>query len=154
EARLRCYGRASGARVTLLRIPGIYALDRDGGDPRERVARGAPVLAAEDDVYTNHIHADDLARACLAALHRGRPQRAVHVCDDSERTMGEHYALVAALAGLPPPPRLSRTEAAERLSPVALSFWSESRRLSNRRLKRELRVALRFPDVRDALVAG
>jgi len=112
------------------------------------------VLAAADDVYTNHIHADDLARACLAALHRGRPQRAVHVCDDSERTMGEHYALVAQLAGLPPPPRLSRAEAAERLSPVALSFWSESRRLSNRRLKRELRVALRYPDVSDALVAG
>jgi nucleoside-diphosphate-sugar epimerase len=154
EARLRCYGRASGARVTLLRIPGIYALDRPGGDPRERVARGAPVLAAADDVYTNHIHADDLARACLAALHRGRPQRAVHVCDDSERMMGELYALVAQLAGLPPPPRLSRAEAAERLSPVALSFWSESRRLSNRRLKRELRVALRYPDVSDALVAG
>ncbi len=151
EARLRWFGRACGARVTLLRIPGIYALDRPGGDPRERVARAAPVLRAEDDVYTNHIHADDLARACLAALHRGRPQRAVHVCDDSERTMGEHYALVAQLAGLPPPPRLSRAEAAERLSPAVLSFWSESRRLSNRRLKAELRVALRYPDVSVAL---
>ena len=71
EAQLRWFGRRSGVRVTLLRIPGIYAADRPGGHPRERLARGTPVLRAEDDVYTNHIHADDLARACVAALHRG-----------------------------------------------------------------------------------
>src|SRR5829696_4163760 len=66
ERRLRWYGRAFGARVSVLRIPGIYAADRPGGDPRERLARATPVLATSDDVYTNHIHADDLARACVA----------------------------------------------------------------------------------------
>ncbi len=71
EERLRRFGRATGVAVSLLRVPGIYALDRPGGDPRERVARGTPVLAAADDVYTGHIHADDLARACVAALARG-----------------------------------------------------------------------------------
>ncbi|HWH74909.1 MAG TPA: NAD-dependent epimerase/dehydratase family protein [Methylibium sp.] len=154
EARLRHHGRAAGCCVTLLRIPGIYALDRAGGDPRERVARGTPVLHAEEDVYTNHIHADDLARACVAALLRGRPQRAVHVCDDSELKMGDYYALVAALAGLPPPPRIARADAAARLGAATLSFMSESRRLSNRRLKAELRVALRYPDVRAGLAPG
>jgi nucleoside-diphosphate-sugar epimerase len=154
EARLRWFGRAFGTTVTLLRIPGIYASDRAGGAPRERVARGTPLLRAEDDVYTNHIHAEDLARACIAALHRGRPQRAVHASDDTELRMGDYFDLVADLAGLQRPPRLSRAAAREQLSPVTLTFMSESRRLVNRRLKRELRVALRYPTVREGLLKG
>ena len=154
EARLRWFGRAFGAAVTLLRIPGIYANDRPGGAPHERVARGTPLLRAEDDVYTNHIHAEDLARACIAALHRGRPQRAVHASDDTELRMGDYFDLVADLAGLQRPPRLSREAARAQLSPMTLSFMSESRRLVNRRLKRELRVALRYPTVREGLLHG
>jgi len=151
EARWRAFGRGTGARVTILRVPGIYALDRAGGDPRERVARGAPVLAHADDVYTNHIHADDLARACVAALHRGRPQRVVHASDASELRMGDYYDLVADRFGMPRPPRVSRVEAATLLGAATLSFMGESRRLSNRRLREELRVVLRYPRVEDAL---
>lgn len=154
ESRLRRYGRAFGACVTLLRIPGIYAADRPGGAPRERVARGAPLLRAEDDVYTNHIHAEDLARACIAALHRGRPQRAVHASDDTELKMGDYFDLVADLAGLPRPPRLPREAARAQLSPATLSFMGESRRLANRRLKEELRVRLRYPTVHEGLRQG
>jgi nucleoside-diphosphate-sugar epimerase len=153
EARVRWYSQAFGVRVTVLRIPGIYAGDREGGHPRERLARGTPVLAAADDVYTNHIHADDLARACVAALHRGLSQRVVHASDDTELKMGDYFDLAADLCGLPRPPRITRAEAAERLSPMQLSFWSESRRLDNRRLKRELRLKLRYPTVREGLVA-
>jgi nucleoside-diphosphate-sugar epimerase len=153
ERRLRGFGREHRVTVTILRIPGIYALDRPGGDPRERLRRGMPVLDAADDVYTNHIHADDLARACVAALVRGRPQRVVHVCDDSELKMGDYFDRVARLAGLPLPVRISRAEAAARLSPLTLSFMSESRRLANRRLKRELRLRLRYPSV-DAALGG
>jgi len=151
EARLRWAGRAFGWRVSLLRVPGIYALDREGGDPRDRVRRGTPVLAAEDDVYTNHIHADDLARACVAALLRGAPQRAYNVCDDSMLKMGDHFDAVADHFGLPRPPRISRAKATLQMSPVQMSFLSESRRLSNRRLKRELRLQLRYPTVADGL---
>lgn len=151
EAQVRWFGRATGARVTLLRIPGIYAADRPGGHPRERLEKGLPVLAAADDVYTNHIHADDLARACFAALCRGLPQRAVHVCDDSELRMGEYFDLAAGLCGLPRPPRIPRTQAAAQLSPMQLSFMSESRRLDNTRLKRELRLRLSYPQVSDGL---
>ncbi len=153
ERRVRWFGRAFGARVTVLRIPGIYAADRPGGHPRERLARGTPVLAGEDDAYTNHIHADDLARACVAALLRGPPQRVLHVCDDTELRMGDYFDLAADLCGLPRPPRISRAEAAETLSPILLSFMSESRRLDNGRMKRELRLALRYPTVRDGLLA-
>jgi nucleoside-diphosphate-sugar epimerase len=145
EAQLRAFGRRHGTRISLLRIPGIYARDREGGHPRERLARGTPVLRREDDVFTNHIHADDLARACVLALLRGLPQRAVNVCDDSQLLMGDYFDLAADLAGLPRPERITRAEAAERMSAMQLSFWSESRRLDNSRLKRELRLALRYP---------
>ena len=153
ERRLREFGLRRGVAVTILRIPGIYAADRRGGDPRERVRRASPVLRAEDDVYTNHIHADDLARACVAALHRGAPQRVIHASDDSELKMGDYFDLVARLAGLPPPPRFSRAEAQRALSALTLSFMSESRRLDNRRLKSELRLRLRYPTVERGLGA-
>jgi nucleoside-diphosphate-sugar epimerase len=151
EAQVRAFGRRHGTRVSLLRIPGIYARDREGGHPRERLERGTPVLRREDDVFTNHIHADDLARACVLALLRGLPQRAVNVCDDSQLLMGDYFDLAADLAGLPRPGRISRADAAERMSPMQLSFWSESRRLANARLKRELRLRLRYPTPREGL---
>ena len=153
EARLRWHGRAFGVRVTILRIPGIYAGDRVGGHPRERLARGAPVLVAADDVHTNHIHADDLARACVAALHRGPPQRIVHASDDTELAMGDYFDLAADLEGVPRPRRVARAQAALELSPMQLSFMGESRRLVNDRLKRELRLRLLFPTVHTGLIA-
>ena len=153
EQRLRVFGRRTGTPVTILRIPGIYASDRPGGHPRERLARGTPVLAADDDVYTNHIHADDLARACVAALHRGLPQRIVHASDDTELKMGDYFDLAAGLCGLPRPPRITRAQAREQLAPMALSFMSESRRLDNTRLKRDLRLVLRYPTVESGLRA-
>jgi len=147
-------GAAAARASRFFGIPGIVlAADRPGGAPAERLRRGTPVLDAADDVYTNHIHADDLARACVAALHRGRPQRVVHASDDTEMKMGDYVDLVADLAGLPPPPRVARSEAHARLSPMQLSFLGESRRLVNRRLKTELRLALRYPTVREGLRA-
>jgi nucleoside-diphosphate-sugar epimerase len=151
EVHLRHFGRATGCAVTLLRVPGIYALDRPGGDPRERVRRGTPVLCRPDDVHTNHIHADDLARACIRALHIGKPQRVVNVCDRSDLMMGDYFDLVADLWDLPRPPRLSRAEAAAQLSPVVMSFLSESRRMDNRRLEKELRLVLKHPTAREGL---
>jgi nucleoside-diphosphate-sugar epimerase len=153
ETRLRWHGRRFGVAVTILRIPGIYAGDRPSGHPRERLARGTPVLRAEDDVYTNHIHADDLARACIAALHRGLPQRIVHASDDTELKMGDYFDLAADLCGLPRPPRITRDEARQQLPAMQMSFLSESRRLDNRRLREELRLTLRYPTVRDGLLA-
>ena len=154
EARLQHFGRHSGCHVTILRIPGIYALDREGGDPRERVRRGTPALQAADDVYTNHIHADDLARACVRALMAGLPQRAVNVCDDTDLRMGDYFDLVADLWHLPHPPRISRATALATLPPMMMSFMSESRRLSNVRMKRELGMVLRYRTVREGLAVA
>jgi nucleoside-diphosphate-sugar epimerase len=112
------------------------------------------VLAAADDVHTSHIHADDLARACVAALQRGLPQRAVNVSDDSELKMGDYFDLVADLHGLPRPPRLARAAVAAVLTPLQMTFLGESRRLVNRRLKEELGVVLHHGTVMEGLRAS
>ena len=141
----------SGVRSSILRIPGIYAPDRAGGTPLERLLKGTPVLIQKDDVYTNHIHADDLARACVAALWRGKPQRVVHVSDDTQLKMGDYFDLAADLFKLPRPPRVARSTAQEALPLMLLSFMNESRRLDNSRMKQELRLKLHYPHVRDGL---
>lgn len=149
ERRLRQFGMRTGCRVTLLRAPGIY----DSADrlPIARLEKGDPVLAVADDVFTNHIHADDLAWLLAVALFRGRPNRIYNASDDSDLRMGDYFDLVADTVGLPRPPRLPRAELAGHLSPLTLSFMSESRRLRNDRIKRELRARLVYPTVADAL---
>lgn len=154
EGQVRLLGRATGTPVHILRIPGIYAPDREGGTPRGRLLKGTPVLRAEDDVYTNHIHADDLARACIAALWRGKPQRVSHASDDTRLLMGDYFDLAADLYGLPRPPRVARHSAQEALPLMLLSFMSESRQLDNTRLKKELRLALRYPTVVQGLAGS
>ena len=151
EAWLNAWGRRGLPRVNVLRIPGIYALDRESGTPRERLHRGTPVLQAADDVFTNHIHADDLARATVLAIWRGKALRPVNVCDDSDLRMADYMDLAADLWQLPKPPRISRAQAEQELPPMTLSFMSESRRMQNQRLKRELRLKLRYPSVREGL---
>lgn len=150
ETEVRRWGLRHGVPVTVLRIPGIYAPDRPGGTPRDRLLKGLPVLQAADDVYTNHIHATDLARAAVRALWCARA-RVYNVCDDTDLRMGDYYDLAADLYGLPRPERVDRQQAAQRLSPMTLSFMGESRRLSNQRLKRELRFVLAYPTVREGL---
>ena len=152
ERAVRHLGRA-GVRASVLRIPGIYAPDREGGTPEARLRRGTPVLCADDDVFTNHIHADDLARACMAALWRGRPQRVYNVSDSTHMKMGDYFDLAADLYGLPRPPRVPRSTAHEHLSLMLLSFMGESRRLDNQRMVHELRLRLRYPSVADGLRA-
>jgi len=154
ERMVRFLGLASGVRTSILRIPGIYAPDRSNGTPRRRLLAGTPVLNEQDDVFTNHIHADDLARACIAALWRGRSQRVYNTNDDTRLKMGDYFDLAADLYGLPRPPRLARDAARAELPLSMLSFMGESRRLDNTRLKRELRLALRYPTVTEGLLGS
>ena len=147
EGRLRVWGR-KGRRVAILRAPGIYARDRM---PAERVRKGLPAIVAEDDAYTNHIHAEDLARLALAALFRGRPNRVYNAVDDSGLKMGDWFDVVADHLGLPRPPRLPRAEVVAAVTPAMRTFLSESRRLSNRRIKSELRFLLCYPVVHQGL---
>ncbi len=151
EHVLRAWGVASGAHVTVLRVPGIYASERL---PIARLKSGTPALAPEQDAYTNHIHADDLARIVLAALVRGKGGRTYNASDDSTIKMGDYFDLVADRFGLPHPPRVSWQSAQETVPETLLSFMRESRRLSNARLKKELRVRLRYPSVHEGIAAA
>jgi nucleoside-diphosphate-sugar epimerase len=137
-----------GIAIVRLRVPGIYAADRL---PLERLRRGTPVLRAEDDVYTNHIHADDLASICATALEPQIPSDVYNIADDTEMKMGEYFDLVADRFGLPRPPRVSRAEARRVIPAALLSFMSESRRLVNERMKRQLGAVLRYPTVHDGV---
>ncbi|MCX7140398.1 MAG: SDR family oxidoreductase [Proteobacteria bacterium] len=152
ECSLLAWGGQSGTAVVVLRVPGIYAAERL---PLAHLKRGIPVMCAEDDVYTNHIHADDLAAICEVALDRGAAGRAYNASDDGEIKMGDYFDLVADRAQLPRPPRISRAEAeAGAISEGLLSFMRESRRLSNTRMKAELRVRLRYPSVHEGVPRG
>lgn len=142
------FGRASSATVSILRVPGIYAADRL---PVERVRRGTPVLRDEDDVYTNHIHADDLAAIVVTAIDRDDKPGIYNASDDSQMKMGEWFDLIADRAGLPRPPRIALGEASARIPPALMSFMRESRRLVSAKMKRELGVTLRYPTVRDGV---
>jgi nucleoside-diphosphate-sugar epimerase len=150
EQSLRAWAKKSQARIAILRVPGIYAGDRL---PVDRLRLGTPALAAEDDVYTNHIHADDLANIIKLALFRAQPQRVYHTVDDSDLKMAAYFDLVADAFQLPHPPRMPRSELAQHVSPMLMSFMSESRRLQNQRMKTELGVQLRYPHVSDTLKA-
>lgn len=153
EASVKGFGRQTGTPWVILRIPGIYAVDREGGTPTQRLRKGTPVLEAGDDVYTNHIQADDLARACALALWRGGRHRSINVSDDTDLKMGDYFDLAADLYGVARPQRVPRSTAQTQLPLVLLSFMSESRRLSNDRMKSELGLVLRYPTVREGLLA-
>ena len=146
EQRLRRWGSGQhhsirSTHVAILRAPGIYAEDRL---PVERLQRGMPALIEADDVYTNHVHADDLARATVLAMFRAGPQRTYNASDDAHWKMGEYFDRVADALSLNRPPRVSAAEADRVLPAMTRSFMRESRRLDNSRITRELRWRPRY----------
>jgi len=148
EAQIRNWARRNRVNAGILRVPGIYAADRL---PLSRLQQGMPCISDNEDSYTNHIHADDLAHITVAALQHAKPCRVYHASDDSHLKMGVYFDSVADAFGLPHVPRISRAEAQRILPESSLSFMSESRRLSNRRMKQELKVKLHYPTVADFL---
>jgi nucleoside-diphosphate-sugar epimerase len=107
-------------------------------------------LVSSEDVYTNHIHADDLARLITYVLLRGKAQRIMNACDDSDMLMGDYFDLVAQAFDLPKSPRVTRQALQGLVEPMTLSFMSESRRIQNHRLS-EVRFNLTYPTVADFL---
>ena len=143
EHALRLWGPAHGVSISILRVPGIYALDRL---PIERLQLGTPALLASEDAYSNHIHSEDLARLVCAAVYHGKPQRVINACDGGETKMGDYFDQVADAFELPRPKRLPASELQKIVSPMLWSFMRESRRVTNSRLS-ELKTSLRYPSV-------
>lgn len=148
EARFRNWAGHNGVALSVLRVAGIYG---PGRLPRERLQRGEPVLEPGSSPYSNRIHADDLVRACRAAAATARDYRVYNVADGSPSSMSDYFFRVADALGLPRPPTVSRAEAERTLSAGMLSYLRESRRLDITRLREELGVELRYPDLESGL---
>jgi nucleoside-diphosphate-sugar epimerase len=150
ETTLRAWGASHGVPVVILRVPGIYG---PGRLPRERLTRGLPVLCEDESPWSNRVHVDDLARACLAAARRGRPGGVYNISDGHPSTMTDYFNHVADVSGLPRPPQITAAEARTRMSEGMQSYLAESKRLDNRRMREELGVEPQYPDLARGLAA-
>jgi nucleoside-diphosphate-sugar epimerase len=140
--------RQRGAPVQIFRLAGIYGPRRS---PFDALRAGTAKRIDRPVQVFSRIHVEDLASVLIASMARPRPGAVYNVCDDEPAAPEAVVAHAAALLGMPPPPLVPFDEA--ELSPMARSFWSDNKRVSNRRIKEELGVTLRYPDYRAGLAA-
>lgn len=148
EHALAEHAAAHGTETVILRVPGIYG---PGRLPIARLQAGHAVIDERESPPTNRIHADDLARVAVAAMRRGVSGTAYNVGDGSPTTMTDYFCRCAALLGLPEPRRVSLAEANRTFTPAMLSFLEESKRLVTDRMRRDLGVTPRYPDLATGL---
>jgi hypothetical protein len=142
-------GAGSGAAVAVLRLAGIYG---PGRNALIQLARGTARRIVKPGQIFNRIHVSDIAQAIDAAFAR-KAAGLFNVADDEPSPPGDPIVFAAQLLGRAAPPEIPFAEAAPSLSPLALSFWQECRRVKNDKLKRELGVALMYPTYREGLRA-
>jgi nucleoside-diphosphate-sugar epimerase len=143
------FGARSGADVAILRLAGIYG---PGRNALIQVARGEARSIAKLGQVFNRIHVADIAQA-INAVFANASHGVFNVADDEPSPPSDPIAFAAQLLGREPPPEIPFAEAAPSLSPMALSFWQDCRRVKNDKLKHELGVKLRFPTYREGLRA-
>jgi nucleoside-diphosphate-sugar epimerase len=151
ETALQQWGEERGVAVVILRVTGIYG---PGRLPIPYLESGHPVLNEAEAPFTNRIHADDLARVCLAAAERGEAGEVFNVSDGQPGTMTQYFNAVADLLGLPRPPQVSLEEAQQVMKPLMLSYISESRRMDNRKMLEKLGIELLYPTLAAGLAAS
>ncbi len=139
----------AGLPVHIFRLPGIYGPGRGPLEKARQAARKA--LVVRPGQVFSRIHVDDLADALLASMARPHPGRIYNVTDDEAAPPHEVALFAHRLLGLAPPPLVPFEEA--ELSPMARSFYGESKRVSNRRLKEELGWKPRHATYREGLQA-
>jgi nucleoside-diphosphate-sugar epimerase len=140
--------RALGLPLHVFRLAGIYGPGRSALDT---VRAGRAQRIVKPNQFFSRIHVDDLARVLEASIARPRAGAVYNVCDDEPAPPHAVIEHACALLGVEPPPLIPFEQAA--LSPMARSFWGESKRVDNRRIKTELGVRLRYPDYRAGLAA-
>lgn len=150
ESICRNWARNADAGLVILRVAGIYGLDRL---PIERIQQGLPVILEDESPPTNRIHADDLTTICVAAMEKGSSGAIYNVADGNPTTMADYFNRVAKLCNLPRPPQISWTEAQFALSPSMLSYVNEAKRVRNHKVLEELGVKLRYPTLEQGLKA-
>lgn len=137
-----------GFPAVILRVTGIYG---PGRLPLARLREGHPVLREDESPPTNRIHADDLATVCLAAADRAGNGEVFNVSDGHPGTMTQYFNAAADLLDLPRPPQVSMAEARQVMTPMMLSYLTETRRMDNRRMIERLGVTLRYPELASGL---
>lgn len=148
EQSLRSWAERYHKEFMILRVPGIYAKDRL---PLSRLQKGLPVVNQAEAGWTNRIHADDLARACKAAMHCELANQVINVTDGNPSTMTDYFNQVADYANLPRPPQISMQQAEQTLSDGMVSYLKESRRIRNDKMLNCLKIKLKYPDLASAL---
>jgi nucleoside-diphosphate-sugar epimerase len=143
------FGARQGVAVAVLRLAGIYG---PGRNALLQIARGGARRIVKPGQIFNRIHVGDIAQAIEAAFAR-KASGIFNVADDAPSPPGDPLVFAAQLLGVAPPPEVPFADAAATMSPLALSFWQECRRVRNDKLKRELGVALRYPTYREGLSA-
>jgi nucleoside-diphosphate-sugar epimerase len=141
-------GERSGKRVQVFRLPGIYGPGRSAIDA---VRSGTARRIVKPGQVFNRIHVDDIARALAAAMQVVDAPPVLNLVDDAPSPPEEVVAYAAELLGLAPPPAIAF--GAAELSPMARSFYGESKRVSNARMKSALGIALAYPSYREGLAA-
>ena len=144
EQTLRQWGNRVGCSIVVLRVPGIYG---PGRLPIERLRRGITLPEPEQSPYTNRIHVDDLVTACMAAAAVDATDAIFNVADNRPERMSDYFLKVARLAGVSPPMLVSLQEAKRAASPMLRGYLSASRRLNNTKMRTELGVTLRYPNL-------
>ncbi|HEX4192499.1 MAG TPA: SDR family oxidoreductase [Stellaceae bacterium] len=148
EAAWRALGARSGIPVHVFRLAGIYGPGRSALDALR--AGTARRIVKPGQVFSR-IHVADLAAVLQASMEKPRAGSIYNVCDDTPSPPDEVIAYAAALLGIAPPPLEDFATAA--LSPLARSFYDDSKRVANQRIKDELGVTLRYPSYREGLDA-
>jgi len=151
ETVLAAWGKERGVAVVILRVTGIYG---PGRLPLQHLTSGQPVLVESEARFTNRIHSDDLARVCMAAAARGEDGDIFNVSDGRPGTMTEYFTVCADALGLPRPRQVTLEEARQVMSPLMLSYVTESRRLDNRKMLEKLGITLRYPTLAEGVRAS
>lgn len=138
----------TGLPVHVFRLAGIYG---PGRGPFEKVLNGTARRIIKPGQVFSRIHVDDIAQVLEASINRPDPGRVYNLCDDDPAPPQDVLAHAAALLGMPPPPEVAFDDAD--LSRMARSFYAESKRVRNDRIKQELGVELIHPDYRSGLAA-
>ena len=139
---------ALGLPLHVFRLAGIYG---NGRGPFEKVRDGTARRIIKPGQVFSRIHVDDIAQVLLASIHHPNPGAAYNVCDDDPAPPEDVIGHAAELLGLPLPPAIPYGEA--EMTPMARSFYAESKRVRNDRIKSELGVRLLYPTYREGLAA-
>ncbi|MEN8169258.1 MAG: SDR family oxidoreductase [Pseudomonadota bacterium] len=150
ESALRQWCAANATPLTILRVAGIYGPDKL---PITRLKKKTPILREKECGYTNRIHIKDLVNICVAAARQESGTTIYNVSDGHPSTMSQYFNAVADALGLPRPVAITMEQAQQQLSPAMIAYLTESRRLDNSKLLKELGITLKYPDLATGLQA-